>query len=56
MRGRSVLAGILLVAAITACTQPVPGGGVESEAPSVAPASVDQPEASAAPYVAPGDY
>ncbi|HEX9738175.1 MAG TPA: hypothetical protein VGA91_03010 [Candidatus Limnocylindria bacterium] len=50
MRGRSILAAILLMAAITACTQPVPGGGGASEAPSVAPPSAEQPEASATPY------
>ena len=54
MRARSVLAAILLTAAITACTQPVPGGGGESEAPpSVAPASAEQPEASSTPYSLP---
>jgi len=52
MRGRSILAALLLMAAISGCTQPAPGGGGESEAPP----SVDQPEASATPYLAPGDY
>ena len=61
IRGRSVLAALLLTAAITACTQPVPSGGGESEtpasvAPNEAPASVDQPEAPATPYTAPGGY
>jgi len=57
MRGRSAVAALFLAAAITACTQPVPGGGGASEAPpSVAPSSVDQPVASATPYTAPGDY
>ena len=56
MRGRSTLAVLLLMAATVACTQPVPGGGAASEAPNEAPASVDQPEASATPYLAPGDY
>jgi hypothetical protein len=51
MRSRGILAALLLLAAITACTQPAPGGA-ESEAP----ASVDQPEPSATPYTAPGDY
>jgi hypothetical protein len=54
MRGRSILAAILLTAAITGCTQPGPGSGDASEAPSVAPSSANEPEASATPYTAPG--
>jgi len=55
MRGPSILAAILLTAAIAACTQPVPGGGEASEAPSVAPSNAEQPEASEAPSVAPSN-
>ena len=54
MRRPLVLATFLLVAAITACTQP-PGGGIESEPPSsAAPSNAEQLEASATPYTVPG--
>jgi len=56
LAGMMILAAILLTATISACTQPVPGGGGESEAPPSSAPSAEQPGASATPYTAPGDY